>query len=146
MKLQVHTLKPAHGTKHSSKRVGRGNASGHGTNACRGGKGQTARSGGSRGIQRRSFKFVMQSTPKLRGFHSMNTKPAEVYLSDLEAKYKDGETVDISTLKEKKLIGKNIKTVKILNKGELKKKLVVSGIKCTKIAAEKITSAGGEVK
>lgn len=146
MQLQVHTLKPANGTKHAVKRVGRGNASGHGTTACRGGKGQTARSGGSRGIQRRSFKFVMQSTPKLRGFRSLNTKPAEVYLSDLEAKFKDGETVDLNTLREKKLIGLNVMAAKILNKGELKKKLVVSGVKYTKVAGEKIINAGGEIK
>jgi len=146
MKLQVHTLKPTPGSQHRKKVVGRGNASGHGTMACRGGKGQTARSGGSRGIQRRSFKFVMQSTPKLRGFNSQFTRCAEVYLSDLEKAYNAGDTVDLKTLKEKVLIGTNAKTAKILNKGELKKKLIVVGIKATKVAVEKIKAVGGEIK
>lgn len=146
MQLQAHTLKSACGTRRAGKRIGRGNASGHGTSSCRGGKGQTARSGGSRGIQRRSFKFVMQATPKLRGFHSMNTRPAEVRLSDMEREYKDGETVDLNTLKQKKLVRLNVKMAKILDKGELKKKLIVIGVKATKSAAEKIISAGGEVK
>jgi len=86
--LQPHTLKPAHGAKHSPKRVGRGNASGHGTSSTRGGKGQTARSGGSRGLARLGFRRLMQSTPKLRGFKSLNDKPIVVYISDLE-KYFD---------------------------------------------------------
>lgn len=146
MPLQIHNLRPARGAKKPSKRVGRGNASGHGTTACRGGKGQTARSGGSRGIQRRSFKFVMQSTPKLRGFHGMNKKTPEVYLGDLEKNYKAGETVDVATLKEKKLIGINDRSAKILNKGELNKKLTVVGVKYTKVAGEKIVAAGGELK
>ncbi|MDO8499934.1 MAG: 50S ribosomal protein L15 [bacterium] len=146
MKLQVHLLKPAHGAKHKVKRIGRGNASGHGTYATRGGKGQTARSGGSRGIQRRAFKFQMQSTPKLRGFHSQYARDAEVYLSDLESKYAEGETVDLKSLKAKALVGVNAKVVKILNKGVLNKKLTVVGIATTKVAAEKIKAVGGEVK
>ncbi len=146
MSLQIHNLKPACGAKKKNKRVGRGNASGHGTTACRGGKGQTARSGGSRGIQRRSFKFVMQSTPKLRGFHSMYKKSSEVYLGDLEAKYQAGETVDLNSLKERGLVGVNAKSAKILNKGDLKKKLMVVGLKYTKVAGEKIKAAGGELK
>ncbi|MBU1613035.1 MAG: 50S ribosomal protein L15 [bacterium] len=146
MKLQVHTLKPAAGSKHRKKIVGRGNASGHGTTSCRGGKGQTARSGGTRGIQRRSFKFVMQSTPKLRGFTSMHKKGAEIYLSDLEKAFNAGDTVDIKTLKEKGLISNNAKCGKILSKGELKKKLIIVGIISSKQAAEKIKAAGGEIK
>ncbi len=146
MKLQAHTLKPAAGAKHRRKIVGRGNASGHGTMSCRGGKGQTARSGGSRGIQRRAFKFLMQSTPKLRGFHSLHDKPTEVYLSDLQKAFNAGETVDLLALQAKNLVSVNAKQAKILDKGELKKNLVVSGIKCTKSAAEKIKAAGGEVK
>lgn len=146
MKLQIHTLKPAAGSQHRAKVVGRGNASGHGTMACRGGKGQTARSGGTRGIARRSFKFVMQSTPKLRGFKSMYEHDAEVYLSDLEKAFAAGETVDVKTLKEKALVNVNAKSVKLLNKGELKKKLKISGLKFTKAAGEKVAAAGGEIK
>ncbi len=144
--LAIHTLKPAARSKHSKKRVGRGNASGHGTTATRGGKGQTARSGGGRGNQARSFKRLLQSTPKLRGFTSFRAKPAEIYLTDLEEKFAAGDTVSIATLLEKKLIPTNAKAAKVLNSGELKKKLIFSGILFTKTAKEKVVAAGGEIK
>jgi len=146
MKLQTHTIKPAKGSRHVVKRVGRGNASGHGTSSTRGGKGQTARSGGSRGLQMKAFKRLLQSTPKLRGFHSLATKPAEIYLDLLEKKYKAGETVDFKSLQEKHLVGKNDQTAKIIARGELSKKLIVVGIKTTKSVADKIKAVGGEVK
>lgn len=81
--LTINNLKPAVGSKHCPKKVGRGNASGHGTYSCRGGKGQTARSGGGRGLKLRGFKALMQSTPKLGGFRSLNLKPATIALSVL---------------------------------------------------------------
>ena len=64
--LSPHTLKPAHGSKRKKKNIGRGNASGHGTSSTRGGKGQTARSGGSRGLKRLGFKTQLTQTKKLR--------------------------------------------------------------------------------
>lgn len=144
--LQVHTIKAARGAKHSHKRVGRGNASGHGTSSTRGGKGQTARSGGSRGLRLKAFKDLMQSTPKLRGFKSLSVRPSEVYLSSIDKKFNAGETVDLNTLKEKTLISINAKSAKIVSTGDITKKIIVSGLAITKGAAEKITKAGGEVK
>jgi large subunit ribosomal protein L15 len=144
--LNVHTIKPARGAKHSKKRVGRGNASGHGTSSTRGGKGQTARSGGSRGLKMLGFKFLLQSTPKLRGFTSRQTKPAEVYLSDLEKHFDAGATITLAALQEKNLIGATVKQVKIVGTGELKKKVSLSGILATKGAAAAITKAGGDIK
>lgn len=146
MSLHVHTIKPAKGSKRGRKVLGRGNASGHDAFSTRGGKGQTARSGGSRGTQRRGFKFQLQSTPKLRGFTSPNIKPAEVYLSDLEKGFKEGETVTLASLKEKKLVSARSKAAKILSTGDIAKKLVVEGIACTASAAEKIKAVGGEIK
>ncbi|OGH69038.1 MAG: 50S ribosomal protein L15 [Candidatus Magasanikbacteria bacterium RIFCSPLOWO2_02_FULL_44_11] len=144
--LQVHTIKAAHGSKHRTKRVGRGNASGHGTSATRGGKGQTARSGGTRGLRLKAFKNLMQSTPKLRGFKSIHKKPSEIYLGDLESRFESGDTVDLQALQAKALVSINDKAVKIVSTGELKKKLTIVGLLTTKGAAEKIKQAGGEVK
>ncbi len=145
MTLHVHTIKPARGSKHTRKVVGRGNASGHGTFSTRGGKGQTARSGVS-GTVRRGFKKQLQATPKLRGFTSLKEKPAEVYLSDLEKMFQDGEVVTLASLKEKKLVNARAKAAKILSTGDIAKKLVVEGVASTAGAAEKIKAAGGEVK
>ena len=146
MSLHIHTIQPSKGAKRGRKILGRGNASGHGTSSTRGGKGQTARSGGSRGTQRRGFKFQLQYTPKLRGFTSLNDRPAEVYLSDLEKSFQNGETVNLASLQEKKLVSVNAKSAKILSTGEITKKLTVEGLKLTAQAGEKIKAAGGEVK
>lgn len=144
--LRINNLKSATGARHKAKKVGRGNASGHGTTACRGGKGQTARSGGSRGLRLRGFKALMQSTPKLGGFRSLKVKPVAITLSILEKKYQSGELVNLDSLREKKIISKNIFSAKIINGGEFTKKLSFEGIKITKSVAEKIKSLGGEIK
>ncbi len=143
--LQVHTIKAAYGAKHRVKRVGRGNASGHGTMSTRGGKGQTARSGGSRGLAQKGFRRLMQSAPKLRGFKALNSGPVEVYLMDLEKHFAAGETVDLKSLIEKHLLSINDTSAKLVLKGDLTKKLIVA-IPCTKGAAEKVKAVGGEVK
>lgn len=143
--LQVNTIKPAKGAKHRVKRIGRGNASGHGTSSTRGGKGQTARSGGSRGLALKGFRRLMQSAPKLRGFKSLNERSSEIFLFDLEKNFQNGEMVDLKTLQEKGLVSVNSKHVKVVQKGDLTKKLTVA-IPCTKGAAEKIKSVGGEIK
>ncbi len=146
MSLHIHTIGPAKGSKSKPKLLGRGSASGHGTTAGRGGKGQTARSGGSSGMVRRGFKFQLQSTPKLRGFTGINTKPAEVYLSDLENHFQNGEVVTLTSLKEKDLINTTAKAAKVLSTGDITKKLVLEGIACTAGAAAKIKVVGGEIK
>lgn len=144
--LLPNSLKPARGARRKAKKIGRGNASGHGNYSTRGGKGQTARSSGSRGKARLGFRRQMLATPKLRGFKSLNTKPAEVYLNVLEANYKADDTVTLQSLLEKKLVSQFAKAAKIIGTGELKKKLIITGVACTKGAKEKIIAVGGEVK
>lgn len=146
MSLQAHTIKPAARSKRKRKLIGRGNASGHGNYSGKGGKGQTARSGGSRGLRLKSFKFLMQSTPKLRGFKSIAKKSAEVFLSELDKTYSEGETVNVASLKEKNLIGQSAKSAKIVSTGEITKKLIVEAVKCSANAKAKILAAGGEIK
>lgn len=143
--LQAHTLKPKHGSKHRAKVVGRGTGSGHGTMATRGGKGQTARSGGSAGLRTKAFKQMMQSVPKLRGFHTQFVKHSEIYLSDLEKHFSAGDTVTLAALKAKNLVNANVKKAKVVQTGELKKKLTIQGLATTKGALEKIKAAGGTV-
>lgn len=126
MKLAINTLQPARGAKRAKKRVGRGNASGHGTYSTRGMKGQRARSGGKAGLRARAIKDLVQSTPKSRGFKSFKVKPVTVTLSTLNKYFNDGDTVDMSGLREKKIVGKNVKVAKVVATGELKKKLIVN--------------------
>lgn len=146
MALSIHTLQPAPGSRHRGKRVGRGNASGHGTTSTRGGKGQTARSGGSRGLKMKGFKTLLQSTPKLRGFKSPRVRPAEVYLSEIEKNFDAGATVDLAALQTKHIVSKNARAAKIVLTGELTKKVIVVGLACSQGAAGRIKAAGGEIK
>lgn len=146
MKLTIHTLKPARGASKKKKVVGRGNASGHGTSSTRGGKGQTARSGGSHRLRQKAFRRLMQSTPKLRGFKSLQFKPITLNFEVLEKKFNNGDVVNLTSLIEKNIIKDTIKAVKIVNTGKLTKKLNFEGIKFTSAAAEIVKKLGGEIK
>ena len=138
MKLAIHKLKAAKGSRHAAKKRGRGNASGHGNYSGHGGKGQTARSGGSRGLKLKGFKRLMQSAPKLRGFTSIANKPVEVYLNDLEKNFSAGEVVNFTNSKEKNLLSGTVKSAKVIGSGELKKKLIVEGLKTTASAKRQL--------
>src|SRR5436190_19259026 len=111
----LHSLKAPYNSRHRKKRVGRGQGSGLGKTAGRGGKGQKARSGnmhfegfegGQSPLQRRSPKF---------GFTSPNRKEfAVVNLDELEG-FTAGTTVDEAALRGKGLVkGHHWDGVKIL--------------------------------
>lgn len=118
MSLSLHTIKPAKGATKKRKRVGRGNASGHGTYSTRGLKGQKSRSGVSN-LKRLGMKMTLMRTPKKRGFKSLKPKNQVVNLEDVNKNFKDGEVVNPKSLLKKGLID-NIKAgVKILGKGNL---------------------------
>lgn len=145
MALTPFTIKPAVGAKTTSKRVGRGNGSQKGTTAARGGKGQTARSGGGKRTQIRAFKNQLLKTPKLRGFKSIYQKSAVITLSRISKFFKDNEEVNPKILKRKGLVPDSAKEVKILVAGELDKKLTFTGCIASKKAAEMIEKAGGKL-
>ncbi|PIY78798.1 MAG: 50S ribosomal protein L15, partial [Parcubacteria group bacterium CG_4_10_14_0_8_um_filter_35_7] len=88
MSLSLHNLKSRKRKKR--KRVGRGNASGHGTYSGRGLKGQKSRSGGKKGLKLKGFKVIIQNIPKTRGFKSIHPKMEIVNTGDLEKKFKEG--------------------------------------------------------
>lgn len=146
MTLLLHNLKPAKGSRKKRKRVGRGDSSGRGSYSGRGQKGQRSRAGGKGGLKIRGFRSVVKSIPKKRGFKSIHAKPEIVNLEQLQKRFKSGESVTPQVLLKKGLIG-NIKTrVKILAKGEIKKKLIIEGCILSKSAEEKIKKAEGEIK
>ena len=144
MELTPSTIQGAKGSQKSQKRVGRGNASGKGTTAARGTKGQRARSGGTRGIARRALKANIQKVPKLRGFRSMYAKPETVTLTTLNAKFSDGDVVTPLILKQKQLITGR-REVKVLGSGVLTKKITIKGCLVTKKVAEMVEKLGGNI-
>ncbi len=146
MSVTAQTIKAKKRVKPNVKRVGRGNASGKGTYAARGLKGQRSRSGGKGGLKLKGFKAGLQKVPKLRGFKSIAKKPEAVNLSDLERVFKVGEMVTPFVLREKGLIRTPKNGAKIIATGELKKKLQFEGCTATKKAVEIIEKAGGSLK
>jgi large subunit ribosomal protein L15 len=143
--LSPNTIKPAKGSKHTVKRVGRGNSSGKGTYSARGGKGQTARSG-TRRTAIRAFKASLQKVPKLRGFSSLINKKETVSLKVLAEKIKDGEVINPRYLKTLGLIGKPANGVKLVaGKEEFNKKVTFQGCLASKKAIEMIEKAGGKI-
>ena len=128
------------------KRVGRGVGIGHGKTSSRGNKGQWASAGSKKpaemfeGGQMQLFRRI----PK-RGFShaSWDRIYLVVNVGDLDAAFKDGDTVDQEALKKAGLAKGAADGIRILGEGELTKKLTVKAHHFTKSANEKITAKGG---
>ncbi|MFL5322398.1 MAG: 50S ribosomal protein L15 [Myxococcaceae bacterium] len=147
MSTNLNTLRRPKGSWHRKKRVGRGQGSGLGKTAGRGGKGQKARSGnmrfegfegGQSPLQRRLPKF---------GFNSINrVEYAVVNLGDLNV-FDAGSTVDEAALRNVGLVkGTHHAGVKVLGQGALTKKLNVKAHKFSQTAKDAIGKAGGSVE
>jgi large subunit ribosomal protein L15 len=142
----LNNLKRPEGSWHRKKRVGRGQGSGLGKTAGRGGKGQKARTGnmrfegfegGQSPLQRRLPKF---------GFNSPNrTIYAVVNLADLEA-FDAGATVDAASLEQRGLVKGRYDGVKLLGNGTLTKKLTIRVNKLSATARAAVEKAGGSVE
>ena len=144
MTMRLHNLKPRPGAKHRSKRVGFGESSGHGKTSGRGGKGQTARSGGSIRLGFEGGQMpLLRRIPK-RGFNnkSFGTHLSVINVEALNA-FANGATVTPEALVEQGILKKLLQGVKVLGDGELKKKLTVKAQQFSAAAREKITKAGG---
>lgn len=129
-------------SKKSAKRVGRGISAGQGKTAGRGTKGQMSRSGASR---RPGFEGgqnpLMQRIPKLPGFRSYKPKAEVVYTGELDQFA--GKTIDNALLAEAGLVTNAFTRVKLINKGEITKKLDVKLQNASAAAIEAIQKAGG---
>jgi large subunit ribosomal protein L15 len=142
--MNLSNLKPAEGSKHSKKRVGRGQGTGQGVQAGRGHKGAQSRSGYSfkRGFEGGQMP-LHRRIPK-RGFHNLfRTEYAVVNLDALAERFDDGTTVTLELLVERGLINNARRPVKVLARGDISKKLTIQAHKFSGKAAEKIAAAGG---
>lgn len=143
--MRLNTLSPADGSKHASKRLGRGIGSGLGKTGGRGVKGQNSRSGG--GV-RRGFEGgqmpLYRRLPKF-GFTSRKSLvTTEVRLSDLMKV--EGDVVDLNSLKAANIISAQIEFAKIMLAGEISKPITVRGMRVTKGAKAAIEAAGGKIE
>ncbi len=137
--MQFHNLRRNTKQK-TARRIGRGGK--RGRYSGRGIKGLGARAGGK---YRPPERELLKKIPKLRGykFTSFQSRPAVVNLGDIDAKFAIGDTVSPATLRAKGLIRMmkgRLPKVKVLGRGELKKKLVFKDVMFSESAAQKLKS------
>ena len=144
--MNLSNLKAPRGSSEKRKRVGRGQSSGLGKTAGRGGKGQKARSGnmhfegfegGQMPLQRRLPKFGF-TNPTRKSFVAVN-------VGDL-VEFDAGSTVDLAELRRVGLLRQELDGVKILGTGELDRALTVKAHRFSATAKEKIEKAGGKAE
>ena len=142
--MQLNTLKPADGSKHAKRRVGRGIGSGLGKTAGRGHKCQKSRAGGFHKVGFEGGQMPLQRRLPKRGFNSL-TKGNTARIRTSELLELDADVIDMLALKAAKLVSGNVKAVKVYLSGDLPKKVKVQGLLLTKGAKAAIESAGGQI-
>ena len=143
--MNLHSLSPTKGSRKSRKRVARGNSAGGGTTAGRGTKGQGSRTGHSSRFQYEGGQTpLLRRQPKFGGFTNPNRKEYEVVnVATLEEKLSAG-SYDQAALREANLV-KTKKPIKLLARGEVKKKFTLTVDAASKKAQEAISKAGGKL-
>ncbi len=146
--MKLNNLKPAAGSTHSRRRIGRGPGSGLGGTSTRGHKGAKARSGYKKKIGFEGGQMPLQRRVPKFGFKNINHKEYfAVNLSTLQklAERKNLEKIGVAELVDAGLTnGKEL--VKVLANGELTAKLTVEANAFSKKAEEAIKAVGGEAK
>ena len=140
---QIHA--PAGANKNKTI-VGRGTSS-KGRTCGKGSNGQNARSGGGVRPGFEGGQMPLYRRVARRGFSNYPFKKEYVVVSldMINEAYKDGETIDLQSLKDLCIVKGDVEA-KILSNGEITKKVIVDGVKVSAAAAEKIKAAGGEIR
>ena len=143
--MKLGQLKPAVGSTHSKKRVGRGHGSGSGRNAGRGDNGYHSRSGSKDRAWFEGGQMPLHRRVPKRGFSNFLFKKEfqVVNISDLELLTVDA--IDSDVLKDNGLVKYSMDPIKILGNGELTKKINVTANSFSASAKEKIEKVGGSV-
>ncbi len=144
--MRLHNLSNVKGAVHRRKRVGCGEGGGHGKTSGRGGKGQTARSGGGIRIGFEGGQMPLFRKLPRRGFNNKNFKTyyETVNVGELARLDESVKEVNRELLAAAGLVRMNANPLKILGEGELGRALKISAEKFSGSAKEKIEKAGGE--
>lgn len=143
--MQLNDIKPAAGSKHAKRRVGRGIGCGLGKTAGRGHKGQKSRSGGFHKVGFEGGQMPLQRRLPKRGFVSLTAgNTVEVRLSDLEKM--PVETIDLLLLKKSGVVAHDAHHAKVIASGAITKAVKLRGLSATKGAKAAIEAAGGSVE
>ena len=144
--MELNNLKPAKGSTHHDKRIGRGAGSGHGGTATRGHKGAKSRSGYSRKLGFEGGQMPLQR--RLPKFGFTNLKRVEYkainlgVIEELAAK-KNLTEINLDTFVEAGFVSTSDK-VKVLGNGTLTKALTVTAHAFSKSALAAIEAQGGK--
>ncbi|MCH5181059.1 MAG: 50S ribosomal protein L15 [Prevotellaceae bacterium] len=143
--MKLHTLKPANGSTHSRKRIGRGPGSGMGGTSTRGHKGAKSRSGYSKKIGFEGGQMPLQRRLPKFGFQNINR--VEYKAINLDVLQSLAETKGLSAIGVEELVAAGFisrrQLVKILGNGQLTAKIDVKAHAFSKTAEAAITAAGG---
>ena len=142
--MELNNLKPAAGSKHAKRRVGRGIGSGLGKTAGRGHKGQKSRSGGFHKVGFEGGQMPLYRRLPKRGFISLTRRHVgEITLTDIERL--NVTEIDLVVLKQNGLANEQIKSVKVIKTGELTKAVTLKGLTATAGARAAIEALGGKL-
>ncbi len=145
--IELHNLKKAPGSRKKRKRIGRGPASGTGKTSGKGHKGQQARTGYHAKYAFEGGQNPMQRRLPKRGFNHQKRWPlAVVNLDTIEEAFADGAEISSALLVERGHAADLAGGVKILARGEVKKKFVLYVEAASAGAREKIEAAGGRLE
>lgn len=139
---KIPTIK---GATHPTKRLGRGEGSGHGKTSGKGHKGQKARSGGGIRIGFEGGQMPLYRKLPRRGFNNFNFRKHFQTVNVAELEKIEGDTVNRETLLKAGLIRDNDDAIKLLGDGEISKALTVHVDRASGSAVKKIEAAGGKL-
>ena len=143
--MQLNSLRPAEGSKKSSKRVGRGIGSGWGKTCARGHKGQKSRSGGFNKVGFEGGQMPLQRRlPKVGFISRAASTRAEVRLNELEKVAAD--VIDLQALIDAGIVAANTEKAKVIASGEISKAVQLKDVGVTPGARKAIEAAGGKVQ
>ena len=145
--MKLNELKPAVGSRQSTKRIGRGVGSGLGKTAGKGHKGQNARSGGGVRPLFEGGQLPLYRRLPRRGFSNalFKVRYATINVEDLNV-FDNNTLVTPALLKETGLVKKQLNGIKVLGNGKLEKKLTIQAHKFSTSALEKIKESGSKAE
>ncbi|MEM7791118.1 MAG: 50S ribosomal protein L15 [Verrucomicrobiota bacterium] len=143
--MKLEKIPNIKGATHPTKRLGRGEASGHGKTCGKGHKGQKARSGGGIRIGFEGGQMPLYRKLPRRGFNNSNFRTSFQTVNVGDLVRIEGDKIDRASLVEAGLIRDNDQGVKILGDGEVSKAFTVEVDKISASAQAKIEKAGGTI-
>lgn len=145
--IKLDGLKPAKGSRSKTKRIGRGNSSGHGSTATKGNKGQIARSGGYHKVGFEGGQMPLQRRLPKFGFNNPSRKEYTVVnLTRIDTLPNDSAITPERLVELGVIKNAQIESLKILGSGNLTKAYNIKAHKFSESALDKIKKSGGSAE